>query len=469
MQKNRTWMKEAFEKIKELGKLILSNSSETEKDSIAMSNLYYAVSEALMNMDDWVWLVDLYAEESTGEIFAILAKDGLLYRSSVKLNEDQSVEVGEMIQVKEIFEPISNNILIKQQDDGTVRWFLIASSNVLSRNATLNSGELFDNLINRCVESGKYPYITYYHLGEAMKMGITDWVARQDHLLLASGTFDDSDVAKCMQRAYSDNPSYWGASISFWPLEGKQEEISENVTVPVYTDGELEEISFLAEKDAKCLFTALKVEGKVNNMRKELEDAIKLLAGNDDLAQEFISRVDQTNQKIDNEGLISRGLTDNPTDENPDNPENPSEKEEDSSEKKDKIEDDTADVSAPEDDSTVVEIDAALVSEIVTQVTKSSEFLEAITSVSSSKNLIEELQRTQTEMMASFKKISDSLSARISKMEKSEEEKKTEWLDDLPKQRKVQVNYRSRSNQHSEEESPESLEMIANATLENIK
>ena len=95
-------------------------------------------------------------------------------------------------------------------------------------------------------------------------MGMTDWVARDGNLLLASGLFDkDSKIAECMQRAYDDNPEYWGASISFWPLDGHMEQIAEGISVPMYTDGEFEEISILAEKDANCLFTALHSKRKV--------------------------------------------------------------------------------------------------------------------------------------------------------------------------------------------------------------
>lgn len=259
-KEDRGWIVEIFDSIRDISSKLFHRLKE---ESVSIPNLYEQVWSKLMELPEWTWLLDLYVDESNNQIFAIVSKEGLIYRAEVTLRND-GIDLGELIQVKEVFEPVSNKLLIRRQADGLTRWFLIASSSVLNRSASIDSSKLFDNLIKRSYDSNKFPYLTYYHLGETLKMGMTDWVARDGNLLLASGLFDkDSKIAECMQRAYDDNPEYWGASISFWPLDGHMEQIAEGISVPMYTDGEFEEISILAEKDANCLFTALHSKRKV--------------------------------------------------------------------------------------------------------------------------------------------------------------------------------------------------------------
>jgi len=274
--------------------------------SVSIQNLYEQVWNASMTSEEWMWLIDLYVDESSGTISALFAKEGKLFMAPVTLDVDGAI-LGEMIQVVEIFEPVKNTFRIKQMKDGSVRWFLLASSTVLNRMGYFNTKSLFDNMNKRAQDTGEYPYLTFYHLGESMKMGTTDWVARDDNILLASGVYYDDDwLADVVRKAQEREPEYWGSSISFWPYEKEKITVSEGVTLDAYTDGEYEEISILPEQDACALLTAMISQRKVESaMDARVKDALSKLAdGDEELLDKLIERSDSANAKIQNEGLL---------------------------------------------------------------------------------------------------------------------------------------------------------------------
>jgi len=274
-----------------------------------------------------------------------------------------------------------------------------------------------------------------------------------------------------MQRAYSDNPDYWGASISFWPLDGRMEKIAENVSVPMYTDGEFEEISILAEKDACCLFTALHSKERINRMKDELKAQIRLLVGEDEeLANSIISQVDESNKTITENGLIRRQSEESPDPESEEVVEKDPEVEEDDSEEEEeeKVEDSISTDSIPP----VIEIDEIVVDAIADKVLQSSQLSEISDSLKSLQKEVEELGKKlaseTAEIIAASKKEGDLISERLSKLEVDEEEKRENWLNDMPKSSKTVVKYRPRT-QSVEAEHEASFDEIASKTLENIK
>ena len=283
---------------------------------VSMPNLYAQINSKLYELEDWYWLIDAYIDETTKNIYCVVVKNGLLYKADVTL-DTSGVTIGAFVQVTELFQPVTQmRFMVRRQVEGPIRWFLISSTAVLNRNGVIDSTELQDNLIKRSVDSGKYPYLTFYHL-PVFRMGMTDWVARDEFLLLASGTYDDNNqVAEAMQKAYALDPDYWGSSISFWPFKGHSEEIAENVIVTVYTDGEFEEISIAPEKMACCILTALKSEERINNMDEKMKEAIKKLAGDDsELAEKFIKLAEGANEEIVKQDMVRRTAAEEPSTE----------------------------------------------------------------------------------------------------------------------------------------------------------
>jgi hypothetical protein len=94
--------------------------------------------------------------------------------------------------------------------------------------------------------TGKYPYLTFFHLGESMRLGQADWVQREGFAYLMSGTFDNTPVAReAADTLERDATGYWGTSICYYPI-GPQSVIRWNdIDVLVYDDGIQEEVSIL--------------------------------------------------------------------------------------------------------------------------------------------------------------------------------------------------------------------------------
>lgn len=415
-------LKQVYEELKNAAKKVFSAMSESPvEQATSFSGIREQVSYALMDSGDWMWLIDLYVDESNGAMFAISAKEGLIYQSKVTISGDV-VTLGDPVQVQQYFQPAQRNkMVIKRQADGTVRWFLQASSTVLNRNGSIDSSQLFDNMNKRAKETGKYPFLTFFHMGEALKMGMTDWLERADNILLASGTYDKGNVfAEHMIKAYEEDPEYWGSSISFYPLEGRMEEISRDVRVPMYTDGEYVEISVLPELAACSLFTALHSEGKVNNMKKEVEEAVRRVMGNDtELADQIIKAVDGVNEEIKNRGLISREKQEEVVIPSPD-PETPAE---------------TPVQTSPEE--SVIELDETTVSEIVTRVSKDPEVRKIFQGYEQSlldvKTVLEQNVKEFADFRAAYQAVSGKTDSRLHTLEKGSEERQKEWTSDLPR------------------------------------
>jgi hypothetical protein len=460
--------------------------SKKNSEALSMPDLYNQVGHVISEMIPWTWLVDCYIEEGTGKIFAILAQEGLLYQAPLIVS-DTGVEVGELKQVVIDFKPVVNSFRILQNVDGTVRWFLIAASTVINRNGFINSSKLFENLKKRTEESGKYPYLTFFHCGEAMKMGMTDWMNIDGSLFLLSGLFDDSKQAECMQEAYAIDPAYWGSSISFYPLAGDQLEVAEGVKIPVYIDGEFDEVSILPEKDACCLFTALQSKGKVNEMKKEVEDAIRKLAGdNKEVADGFISKVDEVNKDIVDQGLVhlqkkteevvppvTPPITPAPDPIVPTTEVIPPVETIPPVEvippvvkpEEDKPEDKPEDVEdiKPKDIDVTPELQKLIAQKLVGLPEFSSLLKKDKDAVEELKKEIIVLKQEVTELrvmkQGEFKKLDD----RLKLVEKEDEDKKKIWQEDIPRNQKFVATVRAKDSQ--DEDIPASLEEIAAQTV----
>lgn len=325
-EKDMGLLAEVYETVKTLAQKLFP-ILEKKKQSTSLQNVYEQVFYAGIEADMWMWLVDLFVNESTGAISAIFSLEGLIYQAPVTVAADH-VTIGALTQVTTEFRPVGGSpdtsgqtpvsteagmmgyskfVVHQATEKEPARWFLISSSTVLNRNAQMNARSLFDDLAAQDLTgAGEHPavYLDFFHIGEATNMGTVDWVGRDENLLIASGLFNDGLMAECMQKAWTDDPDYWGSSISFWPLEGKMVEIADGISVPGYTHGYLDSITMLPEKDACCLMTALQVKGKVT-MQKEIEDALKKLAGGDEaLFSKLETQVNSANDKIVTEGLI---------------------------------------------------------------------------------------------------------------------------------------------------------------------
>ncbi|NIS11628.1 MAG: hypothetical protein GWN58_55775, partial [Anaerolineae bacterium] len=311
-------------------------------------------------------------------IYTLVARDGKLYRIDLFLEGDQ-IKLGEWQQVTEAHPPVEQRMVIQRQADGQYRWLNISASAVLNRVGEIDSKALFDNMARRAEETGEYPYRTFYHQGEAFRIGQADLLARDGALYVTSGLFEDNPLARAVVRALQDEPEYWGDSIGYLPVgEPNRVEVAEGVEVPVYSDGIHREISTLPEQNAASLFTVPSVQQQeVSRMNPNVLEALERLRDKHGLEQEvidgFVEIADQTNRSIEDEDLITRNDADSEADE--EEQEQPQEEEQEPESEVPAQEPQERETDQPESD-LEVELDEEAVDAIVDRVAESEQFTE---------------------------------------------------------------------------------------------
>lgn len=245
--------------------------------------------------------VDIYL--SDGALSLVTTKEGRLLRYPLSIKGDL-IMLGKQEFVSTEFTTQKRSVFRSTGE----RWFIITGTAVINRDAQIDSRLLYDNFIRRADESGRYPYFTIFHLGEQFKVGQADWLARDEYVYMASGTWEDNDLARAAKKALEeDTQGYWGASNRFLPI-GEPEVIrAEDTDIPVFQDGIHIEISMLPEFTASSLFTRSTTITEVNRMNKVVQDALKkIFAGDEAKAAEWIEKIDDVNRSIQEAEMIAR-------------------------------------------------------------------------------------------------------------------------------------------------------------------
>jgi outer membrane murein-binding lipoprotein Lpp len=163
---------------------------------------------------------------------------------------------------------------------------------------------LFDNFIKHARETNEYPVLDFLHEEEQLRFGVADWLQRDGALYLASGTFDDTELAQAAIAGLEADPEYWGASISYRITEPPMLLVSEG-QIPVFTNGINRYISIVPKRRAANLFTAISVIEEVRRMDKRAFDELVKLVGAEK-AGAFAALVDDASRTIEEVGLVTR-------------------------------------------------------------------------------------------------------------------------------------------------------------------
>jgi hypothetical protein len=395
----------------------------------------------------WPWINDMYQEED--RTVAIVSAGGKLYRVPVMVN-GTTVEIGTPEEVEITFTPAQRQAFtIVRQADGSHRWFAITETAVLLRVGEIDSKALFDSFIAHAEATGEYPTLRFFH-DERIEFGQADWLAREENCYLASGVFDEEHpVAQAFIDALEKGRGTWGTSNGFTPTaEPEMLEIAEGVTIPVYNAGVHREISILPEESAASWFTTITAKG-VTRMRDKVKEALETLFGDPNAASEFIEQVDRTNREIEERGLITRDAEE-PTTED-DNPTDGEDTTEETTE-----ETRAADEEITVDDAAIERIAAHVVSRFTAQIDE----LRA---------MIEGLPKPEPVDLTPVREAIDALSVRLTALERTDDEKKREWMADLPARTRTKVSYRPSVTHAAPAASPAAKpmdsEQVAQATL----
>ncbi len=391
--------------------------------------------------------MDVYYDDDES-LFALATRAGKIYRIPVTVAGD-NVALGAAVEIPltgRTSEPPKQSMTVIRTADGTRRWFAIAASAVLNRINEIDSTKLFDNFITRAKVSGVYPVLSFYHMPDVIRLGQADWLAREGYLYLASGTFDDTEIARTAADQIESGKEAWGDSIGYLPIgEPNLLEVMPDINIPVYNDGINREISVVLERDAAAWFTRQSTEEVRRTMTAKEYDALKLMFG-EEKAKALAAQIDGTNRTIEERDLIRRTQETAPvapvltvvpvTPVAPVAPVGP--------------------VTPAPDQKREFVLDDAAITAIVEKITASDLFKQLQTGLA-----------TLTAGAATLDKARSVLEIRLAKVERTEAEKQREWQADLPKQPTV-VSYRPREA-HAGKEGEASAKEVADATLANMK
>lgn len=439
--------------------------------------LWDVLDEQAMESGDWAYPLDIFLGDDGSSLFSIVAQDGKLFQVPMTIAQD-TLTLGDWTQVTEVFKPVTQSrFLVKRQKDGSYRWLSIAATTVLNRVGEIDSSELFDCFIKQAKENGKYPRLDFYHLGESdpkvWEFGTADYLARDGCCYIASGTFDDSLLARAAIKACQTSDE-WGNSIEFYAYaEPEIILLDPKIQVPIYKEGENTRISMVLEKDAAGLFTRMidVSEEKSRAMNKTVEAALKKLFGEDEEAlNQFVENVDTVNRTVKNDKLIHRKKAD---------PVDPDDADEDTTEDEDTEEDESEDTEDTEAEAVAqsIELDEEGMKHLVQQVSVSAEFSKLILPLTQS---ISDLSATVAELktgrdidskeISRLKKANVKLVEQVNALSTDDAEKKQTWQQDLPARKAVQASYRPRDvHKDADEDAEEDFSNIADKTIANLK
>lgn len=458
-----------YRKIRDVFKSVLGDELKEfeEREAISVGKIYGAVYAVLEETDWWVWILDLYIDD--GNMFALFVSESKLFRVSVEIEDDNEVVVGEWLEIDLDATKARTRVLIVRQDDGRVRWISISATAVLNRSGEIDSKALFDSFVAHAEDTGEYPYRTFYHQDEVMKMGQADYLARDGDCYITSGLYDeDCPLADAEIAAREREPDYWGESIGFTPTsEPDILKVTEDVGIPVYETGIHIEISTVSEADAAAWFTHV-LNKEVLRMRPNVkEKLLELTDGDETLVEEFEAKVDSTNREIDERELITReGKEDPPVEPKVE----PGDEDEDEDDDTETGESQDPPVEPKVDQAALLPFDVEIDDEAVERIADVAVKSEHITSALKVRDdKIDALQATLDAMSEKLDSLTD-LPDRVEALELDEDEKRETWLEDQPnKKETTKVTYRPREEKKNGNGKDEpSMQDLANETLESL-
>lgn len=406
--------------------------------------VYSGLDEADRLAGQWSWPVDIF--EDGGMLYVIVAREGRLYRVPLAI-AGTMVTLGDWQEVETQHVPVGGpetRTAVLRQADGRYRWLSISCTSALNRVGEIDSRELFDRFIERAAAEG-YPQRDFYHLEDAAPVGQCDTLVRDGNCLITSGVYYDTPIGQAVRRA-TEAGVMAGDSISYLPVGGPElVEVAADVRIPVYRDGILRWIASLPEGEAASLFTATTVREvqRMSDRLRQALDALKEFGLTDADIDPIVAKVDGTNRAIDERDIITRTAPPTPSPDPEPEPE-----------------------AARAPAGVEWALDDAALEAMVRTLAESEVFRTLQAGMETVRQAVEALQSRTAELAGQAEALGQDVAGRLEALEKSDDDKRREWLADLPARQQVVVTYRPR--EAHEEEAPESMAAVADTTLAKI-
>lgn len=374
-----------------------------------------------------------------------------LERLRARINKWFDSEIEQEEQTRSVVE-------VKRQEDGRYRWFSVSATSAINRVSEIDSRELFDTMIGIAQMTGKYPERDFMHLGdhgELFRVGQTDFMARDGNVLITSGLYyENNELAEMEIQARKRNPDFWGDSIHYIPLERPEVEKIGDSVIPVWRTGKIKFVSTVPRSIAASQFVTGEVYQEGKRMLNDMEfGAFVSLMGDEDAAKAWLKRnADGINQLIDDEEIVTRAVDEGEVESEPE----VQVKQEEVVEEVERVENQPE----PETEVEVVEIGEEVVEAVVQRVVDSEainalfhrleERLEAVDHAIANLGVLAEKERSK-------------LAVRLETLERDDDDKFVEMLDDMPRKQRVTVGYRPSKN--ANDDVPQSMEHQAESAM----
>lgn len=426
--------------------------------TIRLEEMIFA--QLMADPERFVWPVGVYLEEDA--MYAVVVEDGKLFRVAVEV-EGEEVRVSEdWQQVAEVHQPMGRTVVRQVGDQW--RWFSVSATAVLNRVGEIDSRALFDSFIANAEEAGEYPARDFYHLGDTFRTGQVDFMARDGNVLITSGVYDDTELGKLEVQARQRDPEFWGDSIAYRPLEEPaMMEVGEGVEVPVYQAGVMRFVSTVPRGEAASLFTM----GAVQEVSRMLEGRAfeafsKFFDGEEnpaDAARAWLeANVDETNRAIEEAGAITRAVDDEaPAEQEPTEEPGDVERAEESEPESEP---------EPEVVERELELDDEALGAIVDRVAESDPVQEIHAMLETLGAAMTQISEELSALRGQQEGHSEETEQRLAALEKDEDEKRSEWVQDLPRKQTIRVTHRPR--EVNDPKRQESMADAAEATLADM-
>jgi hypothetical protein len=385
-----------------------------------MEQAFYALTEYAeeQGKDEYTyWLHDLFFDEN-GSPFVVFSGEGKLYRAEI-LFTDGEPELGDPREVVIDFpdKQAMSRSTIQRQADGRYRWFAISCSAVLNRVGSFDTRELFDDFVANFQVREQVVTRQFFHQGEAFRTGVMDYVARDGNLLITSGVYDDTEIARAEVAARMKDPNYWGDSIGFMAESPEYVDVSDGIKLPAYRRGYLTEVSTLPENLAAAIYTRQSVMEVNRMLTGKAFEAFAQLMGDEEKARKWLEEhADETNRAIENQGLLTRQAE---TVEEPDaQPTEPAQAE-----------------PITETEIVLGEQEIRELAGMVREQIGLDDMMSGFEAIAGQVQRVETYQHELLDMIAKMQ-------GQIDLLQRSDDEKRAQWEEDLPPARQLRLTYR---------------------------
>lgn len=425
-----------------------------EERSIILDQLMQQLYEWSYAESGRPYFTTLYFDRNN--FYALFNQKGTLFRAAIDFDVDgQTLVMGELESVIHEFTPITRSgFFTVRQADGKTRFFMIAGTAIINRIGEIDSIRLYDDMIRRADESGFYPTLDFFHLGEVdseFEFGQFDYLGREGVVYVGSGLFyEGHPLAIATERAIQDNPEAWGASIEYFRPENRGIEyvqLGGGLEVAAYTEGLNTRISVLPESAAACWFTGVTTETR-EMTDKKLKALRALFGDNEEGFNAFLKKIGHINREVKEKNLIHRQATE-----------------------EEKTETTTQANDAQTTDAPMLELDDQVI-EVIVQMARSQFESEVLKGITDNLTAITTNIATILEAQQGLVGQVNGMQERLSVLEQDDETKQRTWLSDRPakSQKTTKVTYRPSAMARSadEEETPMTSSVKAKAVLDTL-